>query len=139
MKALLAACLFALLAPFAFTEDKALSDPVQEARAQSLMRELRCVACENEPISQSSAPIAEDMRKQVRKLVQSGETDEEIRGWFEARYGAFVRFRPKATSLSGWLLWTAPFWLLAAGALALSLSCRRQSALKPDAVRPEDA
>ncbi len=138
MKAFLVALMCALLMPFAMAQDEALPDPAEEARAQSLMRELRCVACENEPISQSSAPIAEDMRKQVRTMIAAGESDTAIRDWFEARYGAFVRFRPKAAGLSGWLLWTAPFLLLAAGLTALTLSRRRQSALKPDAVRPED-
>ena len=71
-----------------------LDDPAEEARAQALMRELRCVACENEPISQSSAAIAEDMRSRVRAMVSEGASDDEVRDWFESRYGEFVLFPP---------------------------------------------
>ena len=56
-----------------------LDDPAEEARAQSLMRELRCVACENEPISQSSAAIAEDMRARVRAMISEGASDDDVR------------------------------------------------------------
>ncbi|MEL6257655.1 MAG: cytochrome c-type biogenesis protein CcmH, partial [Pseudomonadota bacterium] len=59
--------------------DTPLTDADQEARALALMREIRCVACENEPVSQSAAPIAEDMRARIRELVADGKTDAEIR------------------------------------------------------------
>ncbi len=124
MQALLAALAIALAA------ETPLADPALEARAQALMREMRCVACENEPVSQSAAPIAEDMRMRIRELVAEGRSDEEIRDWFEARYGTFVLFRPPARGPDGLLLWGLPFLLLAAGAavgLALAGQRRRQS------------
>lgn len=131
MKTLLAAALIALLA------EAPLADPEAEARAQLLMREIRCVACENEPVSQSSAPIAEDMRIRIRELVASGASDTEVRDWFVSRYGDFVLFRPPARDLSGWLLWGLPFLLLALGSLTALLLARKARTRAP-AIEPED-
>lgn len=119
---------------------QALEDPAEEARAQALMRELRCVACENEPISQSSASIAEDMRARVRTMVGEGASDDEVRDWFESRYGEFVLFRPTGKGLSGLLLWGAPFGLLIVGGLiAFGVARRRQAgASEVEPVAPED-
>ena len=115
-----------------------LEDPAEEARAQALMRELRCVACENEPISQSSAAIAEDMRARVRVMIDEGASDAEVRDWFESRYGEFVLFRPKRTGLEGIILWAAPFGLLVVGGLiAFGVARRRKAGGEP--VVPEDA
>ena len=101
------------------------------------MRELRCVACENEPVSQSAAPIAEDMRMRIREMVGEGSTDQEVRDWFESRYGEFVLFRPKSNNLSGLLLWVGPFFLLAIGALIGFLTARRKRTVV-DQIEPED-
>jgi len=106
---LFAAVTLALLA------ETPLPDAADEARAQKLMREIRCVACENEPVSQSSAAIAEDMRVRIREMIADGASNEDIRDWFVSRYGEFVLFRPPASDPSGWLLWGLPFALLLAG------------------------
>lgn len=124
MKALFASVLIA------FAAGAPLEDPAQEMRAQALMREVRCVACENEPVSQSSAPIAEDMRARIREMVAEGATDAEIRDWFVSRYGEFVLFRPPARDLASWLLWGFPFILLGAGAVigvVLAMNAKRKS------------
>ncbi|MFN3910803.1 cytochrome c-type biogenesis protein CcmH [Hyphomonas sp.] len=131
MKLLIASALIALLA------ETPLADPDAEARAQSLMREIRCVACENEPVSQSSAAIAEDMRIQIRELVGDGASDTEVRDWFVSRYGEFVLFRPPARDASGWLLWGLPFALLLAGA-AGGLVFARKSRGKAPHIQAED-
>ncbi|MGE6698855.1 cytochrome c-type biogenesis protein [Hyphomonas sp. NPDC076900] len=124
MKALLASVLIA------FAASAPLEDPAEEMRAQALMREVRCVACENEPVSQSSAPIAEDMRDRIREMVAEGATDAEIRDWFVSRYGEFVLFRPPARDLASWLLWSFPFILLGAGVgigIVLAMNAKRKS------------
>ncbi len=134
MKAWFSFAIALMFAGLALAQDASLDDAAAEARAQGLMRELRCVACENEPISQSSAPIAEDMRRQVRQMVKAGDSDAEILGWFEARYGEFVRFRPRGDGLGGLLLWFGPFLMLAfAAAFVVG---RRQRAT--DAAIPSD-
>ena len=140
MKHFLVILISLAFAGFAAAEDVALEDAQQEARAQALMRELRCVACENEPVSQSAAPIAEDMRARVRTLISEGATDAEVRDWFEGRYGEFVLFRPKGEGVSGWLLWGGPFALLVIGGLiGWQVSKRRRSPADIEAVLPEDA
>lgn len=98
-----------------------LADPRQEARARALEAEIRCVVCENEPISQSTADIATDMRRLIRERIAAGESDGEIRAFFRERYGEFLLLRP-GTDPGLWLLWAAPLLLLlGAGAAALAL------------------
>jgi len=133
MKALLASLLIA------FAAETPLDDAALEARAQSLMREVRCVACENEPVSQSSAPIAEDMRIRIREMVAEGASDSEIRAWFVSRYGEFVLFRPAARDPAGMLLWVLPFVLLGAGVAVGLVVARRRADRKPEPVEPEEA
>ncbi|MBC7768850.1 MAG: cytochrome c-type biogenesis protein CcmH [Phycisphaerales bacterium] len=96
-----------------------LADPAQEARARALDAEIRCVQCENEPIAQSTADIAADMRRLVRERIAAGESDAEIRSFFRERYGDFVLFRPPWDART-WALWLAPIALLLAGFAALA-------------------
>jgi cytochrome c-type biogenesis protein CcmH len=114
------AMLIAALAPVV------LADPAQEARARALESEIRCVQCENEPIAQSTADIAADMRELVRERIAAGDSDEEIRAFFRQRYGDFVLFRPPWDART-WALWLAPLFLLGVGLVAL-LSMRREAA-----------
>lgn len=103
----------------------ALGDPVLEARAQALEREIRCVQCQNEPIAQSTADIAVDMRALVRERIAAGDTDGEIRAFFRERYGDFVLFRPPFDART-WVLWGAPLLLAGAGLAAVYANRRRR-------------
>jgi cytochrome c-type biogenesis protein CcmH len=109
-----AACAFALHA-FGQAEEVAKPDPVVEARLKSLGEELRCLVCQNQTIADSAAPLAVDLRNQIREQVRAGRSDEEIRAYMVERYGDFVLYRPplKGTTL---LLWIGPFALLLLGA-----------------------
>ena len=104
-----------------------LGDPAQEARAQSLENEIRCVQCENEPIAQSTAEIAADMRTLVRERIAAGDSDAEIRAFFRRRYGDFVLFRPPFDART-WALWAAPLLLGGAGLAAILAGRRRRGA-----------
>lgn len=115
----------------------ALGDPAQEARAQALEMEIRCVQCENEPIAQSTADIAADMRRLVRERIAAGDSDEEIRAYFRQRYGDFVLFRPPWDART-WLLWGAPFLLLGAGLVAI-VTGRRRPEDEPGGFAPEES
>jgi len=84
----------------------------------ALSNELRCLVCQNQTIADSSAPLAEDLRNQVREKMLQGASDSEIIDYMVARYGDFVLYRPpfKLTTV---LLWFGPLLLLAAGLLVL--------------------
>jgi cytochrome c-type biogenesis protein CcmH len=111
-----------------------LGDPAEEARARALETEIRCVQCENEPISQSTADIAGDMRALVRERIAAGDSDAEIRAYFRERYGDFVLFRPPWDTRT-WLLWAAPALLVGIGILAL----RRRRRPEQDQLAPEES
>jgi cytochrome c-type biogenesis protein CcmH len=101
-----------------------LSDPVLEARAQGLAREIRCVVCENEPVALSSADIAVDMRAAIRERVKAGDSDAQVRRFFAERYGEFVLLRPRVGP-DTMALWGAPFILLLLGGGALFIMARK--------------
>ena len=121
----LAALLLATTAP------TALGEPSQDVRARSLELEIRCVQCENEPIAQSTAEIAADMRALVRERIAAGDSDEDIRAYFRQRYGDFVLFRPPFDART-WALWAAPLLLGGAGIFAVLGNRRRRSAAAVD-------
>ena len=105
-------------APYAYRQ---LEDPRKEAEAKALMETLRCLQCQGQSIADSDAPIAGDMRHQVRERIQAGEDPEAIRAWLVERYGDYVSYAPQVT-LETWPLYAAPLALLA---LALLLARRR--------------
>ena len=92
----------------------AAADPALEERVTALANELRCLVCQNQTLADSNAPLAVDLRNQVREQLKSGASEREVRDWMVERYGDFVLYRPpfKATTL---LLWTGPFVLLLIG------------------------
>ena len=105
-------------APYANVQ---LEDPAQEAKAAALMASLRCVQCQGQSISDSDAQIAGDLRNQVRLRIKAGEDPEAIRAWLIDRYGDYVSYAPRVTTLT-WPLFAAPLALLA---LAFVLLRRR--------------
>tara|TARA_B100000678_G_C18000505_1_gene418709 strand:+ start:177 stop:575 length:399 start_codon:yes stop_codon:yes gene_type:complete len=101
-------------APLANTQ---LADPVAEQQAQSLMEELRCLTCQSQSIADSDAPMAGDMRHQVRSRIAAGESPDEVRQWLVERYGDYVSFRP-GIGAATWPLYALPLlFLLVAGAV----------------------
>lgn len=113
--------------------DEPMKDPVLETRARSISKELRCVVCQNQSIDESNADLAQAMRGLVRERLLMGDSDGEVIGALEARYGDFVRLMPpfKATTA---LLWAAPALLLALGLLAWRRAFKRRAAQAPVAV-----
>ena len=101
-------------------------DPAVEARLKHLAVELRCLVCQNQTLADSNAPLAEDLRREVREMIVKDMSDKEIIEFLVERYGDFVLYRPplKATTT---LLWVGPFVLLAVGATALVITLRRRA------------
>lgn len=110
--------LFALPA-LAVQPDEILDDPVLEARAREISKDLRCPVCQGETIDESNAPISRDLRIYLRERLLSGETDAEVVQAVTDRFGEFVLFEPPATG-ANWLLYLAgPAMALLALFLAL--------------------
>ena len=104
--------------PPAYWANRQLPDPKQEAKAQALMDELRCLVCQGQSIADSDAELAGDMRDLVRRRIAAGEQPAAIRSWLVQRYGSWISYRPTAEP-AAWPLWLAPIALVIAGAFLM--------------------
>lgn len=105
------------------TAQPLFADTAIEARLTHLSRELRCVVCQNEALSESPAELATDMRQEIRGLMKAGKTDQEVIGFLVERYGDFVLFRPPFKPVT-YLLWIGPFVFLGLGVLIWFMALR---------------
>jgi cytochrome c-type biogenesis protein CcmH len=82
--------------------------------------------------------LADDLRIEVRELIRSGKSDQEIKDFLVSRYGDFVLYRPEVKPLT-WVLWFGPFLLLLVAAISLGLYLRQRRALAlPTALSDEE-
>jgi cytochrome c-type biogenesis protein CcmH len=90
------------------------ADPALEERVTAVATELRCLVCQNQTLADSHAPLAVDLRNQIREQMQAGASERDIVDYMVARYGDFVRYRPplKASTV---LLWAGPIILMITG------------------------
>lgn len=127
----LASFLFVLLlltapGPLSAVEpDEVLSDPVLEARARALSKNIRCLVCQNQSIDDSNASLAKDLRVIVRERLVAGDTDTAILDYLVARYGEFVLLKPRKT-MATYALWYGPWLILAFGALGAAVFLMRR-------------
>jgi cytochrome c-type biogenesis protein CcmH len=126
------ACAFAVAvmmgssAAYAVQPDEIMADPVKEARARDLSRELRCMVCQNQSIDDSEAPLARDLRLLVRERIAAGDSDAQVTDFLVARYGEFVLLKPRVRPHT-LLLWLVPPLALFGGGFALWRYSRRRS------------
>jgi cytochrome c-type biogenesis protein CcmH len=115
--------LFLMSAAGAFAQD----DPILDKRVANLAHELRCLVCQNQTLADSNAPLAVDLRNQIREQLKSGKSERDVLDFMVARYGDFVLYRPpfKASTAA---LWLGPFLLLALGAWLFYRRVRRPAA-----------
>lgn len=111
--------------PPAYWSNRQLSDPKQEAQAEALMEQLRCLVCQGQSIADSDAELAGDMRDLVRRRIAAGDTPSAIRAWLIQRYGTWISYEPTAEP-AAWPLWLAPFALLLLGVLLIRRRIRRK-------------
>jgi len=102
-------------APFAYRQ---LPDAEQEKQARALMEQLRCLTCQSQSIADSDAPMAGDMRHQVRTRIAAGESPDQVRAWLVERYGDYVSYRPQMSATT-WPLFAVPLLLLVVALLIL--------------------
>ena len=121
-------CLLLCVPAFGQALDIAKPDPVVESRLKGLAEELRCLVCQNQTIADSNAPLALDLRNQIRTQIAQGRSDDQIRDYMVERYGDFVLYKPplKATTA---LLWVGPFVLVGLGLLLWLGLVRRKPAV----------
>ena len=108
----------------------AAQDPALDKRVAGLAHELRCLVCQNQTLADSNAPLAVDLRNQIREQLKGGASEREVIDFMVARYGDFVLYRPplKASTLA---LWIGPFVLLLGGALLLWRRIARRRVPEP--------
>ena len=116
-KLLILAMLFANFT-FAGEAQPLAADPALEARLKTMSQELRCLVCQNSTLADSSAPLAEDLRKEIRAQMRAGKSDQEVIDYLVERYGDFVRYRPPVNNSTA-LLWFGPFLILIIGGFVL--------------------
>ena len=112
--------------PPAYWSNRQLPDPKQEAQAQALMEQLRCLVCQGQSIADSDAELAGDMRDLVRRRIAAGEKPGAIRAWLIQRYGTWISYKPTAEP-AAWPLWLAPLALLLIGAWLIRRRIRVRS------------
>jgi cytochrome c-type biogenesis protein CcmH len=131
----LVSLLLTLTPAWAVQPDEMLDDPVLEARARDISRDIRCPVCQGETIDDSNAPISRDLRLIIRERLVAGDTDAEVVDFIVARYGEGVLFNPPAEGVN-LVLWLAgPALLLAGIAVAVTANQRRavpEAALSAD-------
>lgn len=127
---LLALLLVPLAAP-AIDTGQAFDDPELQARYERIISEVRCLQCQNESIKDSNAFLAADLRREIRRMIDEGRTDEEIYDFLVQRYGEFALYRPRMEGKT-LALWIAPALLIAVGALIAVVVVRNRAALPLD-------
>ena len=108
-------------------------NPQVEARLKALAVELRCLVCQNQTLADSNAPLAEDLRREVREMIAKNMSDQDIINFLVERYGDFVLYRPPLRATTT-VLWIGPFLLLAVAGTVLIMALRRRQKTLPDVV-----
>jgi cytochrome c-type biogenesis protein CcmH len=113
------------------------ADPEMEKRVNDISAELRCLVCQNQTIADSHAALAIDLKNQVRQMVASGKTQQQIVDYMVQRYGDFVRYRPPMKPTT-YLLWVGPFILLVVGVMLLISNLKKRKRIIADAPLSDD-
>lgn len=103
-----------------------LDSAAKTAQFRHLLKDLRCLVCQNQDLADSNAQLAKDLRQQVYVMVKAGQSDSEIRDYLTARYGDFILFQPPVKSVT-LFLWFGPCLFLMLGLMVFMQSCRRRS------------
>jgi cytochrome c-type biogenesis protein CcmH len=103
------------------------SNPVTEARARNLQRQLRCLVCQGESIDESGSPFAADVRHLVRQQIADGQSNQQIQDFLVARYGDFILMKPPVQP-DTWLLWLGPFLVLGIGGAVAWVTVKKAAA-----------
>ncbi len=134
---LLLACLWISTPASAIESELPIADPEQRELYDRLTNETRCLVCQNQTIADSNAALAVDLRREIRGMVEAGQTEQEIKIFLTDRYGEFVLYRPRWSAATA-VLWLAPVVLVLLGAAWLWRIVQRRAAM-PVSTEEEDA
>ena len=101
-----------------------LPDVEQEKHAERVGKTIRCAVCQGLSVADSPAPMAQAMMDRIRDQVAAGKSDDEIREFFEQRYGEFILLKPKAQGLN-WLVWLGPMAIALGGLVLIARNLRK--------------
>lgn len=105
--------------------------PIQSQRFARLLSELRCLVCQNQSLSESNAPLAQDLKKQVYLQIREGLTDDQIKHYLVQRYGEYILFKPSLNRVT-LILWLGPLFFLVGSFCILLISMRRNRKIQND-------
>jgi cytochrome c-type biogenesis protein CcmH len=126
---------------FAIDTSKAFDDPVLQARYEVIISEVRCLKCQNQTIKDSNAFLAGDLRREIRRMLAEGKTDDEIYDFLVVRYGEFALYRPRMSGKT-LILWIAPGFFILLGAIVAVRVVRTRMSMPIDAdddIEPDQA
>ena len=112
---------------WAIDPEPPFEDPQLEAEYQALIKEVRCLVCQNQTIADSNAPLASDLRREIREMMGEGATRGEVNEFLVARYGDFVLYRPRFQP-STWALWIGPAFFVLLGMVVFARILRSRMA-----------
>ena len=112
----------------AIDTEEAFDDPALQARYEAIIDEVRCLKCQNQTIKDSNAFLASDLRREIRRMLEEGMTDDEIFDFLVERYGEFALYRPRASGKT-LVLWIIPGVLLLGGGWLLASIVRKRMAM----------
>ena len=135
---ILVTAVFAIAPAWAIDQEKRVDDPEMQARYEQLISEVRCLQCQNQSIKDSNVTLAADLRREIARMIDEGQTDEDIAEFLVTRYGEFALYRPRTTGKT-LVLWLAPFLLVLFGGFALVRVVRHRMSLPIDDEPAEEA
>ena len=101
-------------------------DPVMQSKYEQLISEIRCLVCQNQSLADSDAPLAQDLRNEIFKMIKSEKSNNQITEFLVERYGDFVLYRPPLKD-NTWLLWFGPFLFLIIAITTAIIFIKKQS------------
>jgi cytochrome c-type biogenesis protein CcmH len=124
----------------AIDADTAFEDPALQARYEKIISEVRCLKCQNQTIKDSNAFLADDLRREIRRMLTEGKSDAEIFDFLVIRYGEFALYRPQMSGKT-LVLWLAPAVFIGFGAFIAFRVVRRRMSLpvEDSAESPEES
>jgi cytochrome c-type biogenesis protein CcmH len=125
-----------LMSPgWAIDPSEVMADPEHQALYATITQEVRCLVCQNQTIGNSTAPLAADLRREIRRMIAAGQSEAEIKEFLVERYGDFILYKPLFRKWN-MVLWLGPAVLLLFGFIALSRIVGSRSQLPIDEDAP---